>query len=674
MQAYNVEPMYNRTMQSKGVAALRFLLNRVGAKYLMLSLLSLLFAGFAVFFLTRSTPAQAFTCTSNPCPYDGNGNFVGYPKAWPPGCIYIIPGLPSNQSGKEVPPGSGHYVWNQADRNGSTRAPQCYPENVSAFGFTYFERGHRMFNVGTYIDKNGCAQKYKADGSPAGTVCFNQAGNQYGQGTVGGDNLTVLTEEGNFTIGWIDEITSDGVLKGWAYDSDALDKSVEVHVYADGRASTGRLITSGKADKERADVNELFKIEGMHGFEIKLPDSLRDGKPHTIFAYGIDTNGGQNRELGGGGKTFTGTGTTGTNSTNPTKVDVVDKSLPVGWLDNVSCVQFTGWALDQDNPTAAIGVHFYKDFPAGNKDAVLLGALEATNVQRDDVNKLYNTTGKHGFNYRFASVTGNPLADGKRHLIYAYAINSNGGANVLLGGAPKTITCAGTNAGGGGGGGGSSRHNYLTPCNSDGLAQDGDPGISVEIGADGKAKVTIDMTGVKEEVTIIGPDGKPVKLDKTLVLEKNIGDIIQISYGGSDLKFTVDTTGMKPGDTMSNLVPMPCIRIGYNDVLGGQQCGEGEGGTCANKLHVFCGPGGWQNNALKDGQFKILLYIKGTPTNIPPWREIDYIHDDNYASKNAIQVEGSGTVYCKTAVPDGDKTHYSLVATKTYDVDKGEFE
>lgn len=109
-----------------------------------------------------------FTCPADTeCPYDSSGDFIGYKNPWPPGCIYIIPGAKSKPSVN---------MFNPMDSNASTTAPICRPSPVPPFRVTYYERGHRMRNVGTYIDTNGCAQKFRADGSSLGVECFNGGG------------------------------------------------------------------------------------------------------------------------------------------------------------------------------------------------------------------------------------------------------------------------------------------------------------------------------------------------------------------------------------------------------------------------------------------------------------------------------------------------------------------
>lgn len=137
-----------------------------------LSLVATGLAGLAVAHLFAPTaPVEArFICPAGTeCPYDSEtGEFIGYKNPWPAGCISIIPGAVSKP---EV------NMYNPTDSRASTTAPICRPEPVPVWRITYHERGHRMRNIGTYIDPNGCAQKFRADGSSLGLECFNTSTN-----------------------------------------------------------------------------------------------------------------------------------------------------------------------------------------------------------------------------------------------------------------------------------------------------------------------------------------------------------------------------------------------------------------------------------------------------------------------------------------------------------------
>jgi hypothetical protein len=95
------------------------------------------------------------------------------------------------------------------------------------------------------------------------------------------------TPVGNFDN--IDNVS--GLLWGWAYDPDSSSTSIQVHVYADGPAGTGKFVGAVNANLWRGDVNTAFNITGNHGFNFTLPDWLKDGLDHPIYIHGIDTSG-----------------------------------------------------------------------------------------------------------------------------------------------------------------------------------------------------------------------------------------------------------------------------------------------------------------------------------------------------------------------------------------------
>ncbi len=94
-------------------------------------------------------------------------------------------------------------------------------------------------------------------------------------------------------------------LRGWAQDPDVADKPIGVHVYVDGKpgdvaAKVLRLTAATKRDDLCVPLGSC-----EHGFTSPLPLSLKDGKPHEIRAFAIDSAGGPNAELAGGPKTVT---------------------------------------------------------------------------------------------------------------------------------------------------------------------------------------------------------------------------------------------------------------------------------------------------------------------------------------------------------------------------------
>lgn len=101
------------------------------------------------------------------------------------------------------------------------------------------------------------------------------------------------------------------VLRGWAADSDNLNTSIDVHFYADGPSGTGQAVgtVAANVSREQAVCTQLGSNRNNcpYGFQYNIPDRLKDGRPHTIYAYGINLPGttGRNRLLSGSPITIT---------------------------------------------------------------------------------------------------------------------------------------------------------------------------------------------------------------------------------------------------------------------------------------------------------------------------------------------------------------------------------
>ena len=105
-------------------------------------------------------------------------------------------------------------------------------------------------------------------------------------------------------IGWHDSVDADGVSHGWSLDPDIPSQSAIIHFYVDGPAGVGTYIGDILADIPRPDVNQQTGYPGNHGFRFSIPPQYRDGQNHTLYAYGLDLNGGLNTALSGNPKTF----------------------------------------------------------------------------------------------------------------------------------------------------------------------------------------------------------------------------------------------------------------------------------------------------------------------------------------------------------------------------------
>ncbi|MGH7280818.1 MAG: hypothetical protein ACRELY_04790 [Polyangiaceae bacterium] len=106
-----------------------------------------------------------------------------------------------------------------------------------------------------------------------------------------------------------------------------------------------------------------------------------------------------------------------------------------GYLDTASCTTITGWSEDPDSPGTAVSVNLTFDAPLGKSGS---GTMRlSANVHRTD---LCSAIGSCNHGYSVAMPTG--VRDGKRHTVYAYGHDVQGGATNELNQAPKTFTCA----------------------------------------------------------------------------------------------------------------------------------------------------------------------------------------------------------------------------------------
>lgn len=93
---------------------------------------------------------------------------------------------------------------------------------------------------------------------------------------------------------------------GWACDPNDFNREIDVRFFADGPSGTGKLVGTVTAGKVRgAAVASQCGGKANHGFLFLTPDTLKDGQPHTLHAYGVNIGAGQNKLLGGSPKTLT---------------------------------------------------------------------------------------------------------------------------------------------------------------------------------------------------------------------------------------------------------------------------------------------------------------------------------------------------------------------------------
>lgn len=93
-------------------------------------------------------------------------------------------------------------------------------------------------------------------------------------------------------MGYFDELKSDSrkiYVRGWAFDEDNLDQTVDIHVYIGGpagsKASECHVI---KANQRRTDVNDTFPGVGdYHGYNSWIRTNKTGKQPVYIYAINV---------------------------------------------------------------------------------------------------------------------------------------------------------------------------------------------------------------------------------------------------------------------------------------------------------------------------------------------------------------------------------------------------
>jgi hypothetical protein len=219
-------------------------------------------------------------------------------------------------------------------------------------------------------------------------------------------------------IGFLEGVDSKGNVLGWSVDQDTPSQRIGIDFFVDGPAGVGTLAGTALTDQMRDDVNSTQNAIGTHGFTFSVPNQYRDGKPHKLYAYGMDSSAfDYNAPL----STLDNRGYLDFNLSSlappPPPPNVYG---PTGYLEGLNASgNASGWSFDPDTPSQSININFYVDGPVG------IGTLAGTapaNLLRADVNAAYNATGNHGFSWNIP----NQYRDGKPHKLYAYGMDSGG--------------------------------------------------------------------------------------------------------------------------------------------------------------------------------------------------------------------------------------------------------
>jgi hypothetical protein len=105
--------------------------------------------------------------------------------------------------------------------------------------------------------------------------------------------------------GWLDSVDANGIAYGWACDPDSYGAALEVRLYLDGGPGTGSFLGNPTAGLTReAAVGDACGGSRSHGFAFTLPQSVQDGQTHSLYAYAVNIEEGDNAQLSGSPKSF----------------------------------------------------------------------------------------------------------------------------------------------------------------------------------------------------------------------------------------------------------------------------------------------------------------------------------------------------------------------------------
>jgi hypothetical protein len=90
-------------------------------------------------------------------------------------------------------------------------------------------------------------------------------------------------------VGYVDGISADGTIFGWALDPANPSESTDVAVYVDGPKGHGVLVATVAANQSRPDINSALNVAGDHGFSWHIPVQYLSAM-HSWYVYRIGSS------------------------------------------------------------------------------------------------------------------------------------------------------------------------------------------------------------------------------------------------------------------------------------------------------------------------------------------------------------------------------------------------
>ena len=199
--------------------------------------------------------------------------------------------------------------------------------------------------------------------------------------------------------GWLDTAGCSAVV-GWAADRNRPNVPLTVDL-----VEGSSVLASRAATFSRPDVGAVLGDNGLHGFIVTTPQSLKDGAVHSVqVRYGGASqqinNSPQNLQCAGTGASY------------------------AGYVDSLSCSSVFGWAADRNSLNTSINVEVY--------DGTARIASGPAASARGDVGVALGDNGIHAFSIVMPA----SIADGKAHTI---TVRPAGSSVVLAG--KQSLTC-----------------------------------------------------------------------------------------------------------------------------------------------------------------------------------------------------------------------------------------
>lgn len=131
---------------------------------------------------------------------------------------------------------------------------------------------------------------------------------------------------------------------GWAIDQSDKNVQINLHIYVDGSLLQGITANNRQGD---ANFRNIFGVDDVHGWTWTIPDSLKNGVPHTVEFYVID------HPTGNDGNNRIGVRTINCRDTTPpaaptglrTNGSVTGSSIPLAWDANAGSDGVTSYEL-----------------------------------------------------------------------------------------------------------------------------------------------------------------------------------------------------------------------------------------------------------------------------------------------------------------------------------------